>query len=243
MKKNSSRCSLKVIVYLDILSESNMTDLQILCRSFDTHQSCPFRKCETLNRSEMNLTSNWFSFCLNTGTHCIVLRVKPPPIHMLEMLDGVEVKPDVWTVCSPTRFKLLLFEFTCRSVSVVVDAALKPKTNGDQLWNRTPNAAEVKSDGRKGRFVYPWWSVDVGGLCFRNIQISVFKILLVPHFRGRQANVGLDVNMSGNVQRGVALFQLQIQSLSFSNPIGCISQCTRTHKENVNLALITLQLR
>lgn len=35
-------------------------------------------------------------------------------------------------------------------------------------WNQTR---------ARGRFVYPWWSVDVGGLCFRNIQISLFKIL------------------------------------------------------------------
>lgn len=43
----------------------------------------------------------------------------------------------------------------------------------------------LKQDARRGggeirwekrRFVYPWWSVDVGGLCSRHIQISLFKI-------------------------------------------------------------------
>jgi len=96
------------------------------------------------------------------------------------------------------------------------NAALEPKTNQDQLWNRTqkPSGGEIRWE--KGQFVYPSGSVDVGGPCFRNIQISLFKILWSLTWGTDKKTLAWTWTRLGMCNRALLCFTSQIQSLAFS---------------------------
>lgn len=146
-------------------------------------------------------------------------------------------QPDVWTACSPTRFKLFLLS---SSIALLVrqwgGAETKDKWRPALKQDARRSGGEIRREKRW--FVYPWWSVDVGGLCSRHIQISLFKI-----FWYLVLGTGLNANMSGNVQQGTAWFHLQIQSSVFST-LSAASRGEHACEEgNVDSALITVQLR
>lgn len=82
--------------------------------------------------------------------------------------------PDVSTACSPTKFKLFLFS-SCITLLVCSEGETKDKSRPALKQDAQCDGGEIR--WAKGPFVYPWWSVDVGGLCLRNIQIRLFKKL------------------------------------------------------------------
>ena len=111
------------------------------------------------------------------------------------------------------------------------EAGLKPKTNQDQLWNRMHNAVEVKSDERKGRFVYPWWSVDVGGLCFRNIQISLFKIFWYLTLGTDKKTLAWTWTRLGMCNRALLCFTYRFNLLYFPPFQLLFSACAHAQRE------------
>lgn len=100
------------------------------------------------------------------------------------------------------------------------------------------NAVEVKSDERKDDLFTPdemlMLKVFVPGI-YKSVCLRYFGTSLW----GLTSNIGLNRKVSGNVQQGIALFHLQIQSLVFS----ALSVAFLSVQENVNSALITVQLR
>lgn len=155
-------------------------------------------------KKEMKLIKRPICFlCLNTYYTVLCVKLHPYACSKKAFAGHVEQSAR----CANSLFSHKISTFPVQ-VHVLLcycgsDAELKPKTNQVQLWN---GGGERRWEKR--RICLPW-SVDVGGLCFRNIQISLFEILLVPHFRDLQENVGLKTDTSGNVQQGIALFQFQ----------------------------------
>lgn len=72
-------------------------------------------------------------------------------------------------------------DFFLLSSSVALRVWCRGGLETQDKWRPALNQDARRGGGEirweKRRFVYPWWSVDVGGLCSRHIQISLFKIL------------------------------------------------------------------
>lgn len=86
------------------------------------------------------------------------------------------------------------------------EEGLKPKTNEDQLWNRTHDAVEVKSDEREDDL----FTLDEV-LMLEVFVPGIYKSVCLRYFGTSRWGLCSNANMSGNVQQGSAWFHLQIQ--------------------------------
>lgn len=93
------------------------------------------------------------------------------------------------------------------------------------------NAVEVKSDEREGRFVYPCWSVDVGGLCSKNIQISLFKIFWYLTLGAHRQTLAWTWTRLGMSNRALLCFIYRFNHLYFPSFQLLFSVCTHARRE------------
>lgn len=83
----------------------------------------------------------------------------------------------------------------------------------------------------RGQFVYPRCSVDVGGLCFRNIQISLFKILWYLTLGTNKKMLAWTWTRLGMCNRALLCFSYRSNLLYFPSSQLLLSVCTHAQRE------------
>lgn len=96
---------------------------------------------------------------------------------------------------------------------------------------------------RVGDVVYPPWSVDVGGLCSRNIQINLFKTFWYLTLGTHKQMLARAPTCLGMCNSVLLCFIYRFKCLYFPLFQLLFSGFVCTQEENVNSALITVQIR